>query len=175
MKERVSTLMGSYVKWVVYTKNYSKQELINQFEKYGLKYGICAYCGSDKGTSLDHINSPVIQSGFSGFDNDIRNLVPCCPSCNSSKGKKTIDEWLYNSDTLYVKNLKSKPEFEARIKIVENYIKKNKSNEPVIPEDLLKELNTRARMMKKRVVESLDEFEETMLKDREYYNKRKSK
>jgi hypothetical protein len=51
--------------------------------------GLCAYCG-ESGTTKDHV-IPLSRGG----DNTIDNIVPACRLCNSSKGAKTLDEWLF--------------------------------------------------------------------------------
>jgi 5-methylcytosine-specific restriction endonuclease McrA len=52
----------------------------------------CAYCGSNEKLTVDHV-VPLSRGGTS----DLSNLVPCCFSCNSSKGNKTANEWIeYN-------------------------------------------------------------------------------
>lgn len=56
------------------------------FESY---LGMCAYCFSSPATTVDHIIALA-----SGGDNSPANLVPACRSCNSSKGKKSILQWL---------------------------------------------------------------------------------
>jgi 5-methylcytosine-specific restriction endonuclease McrA len=47
-----------------------------------LEKGIaCSYCGVSPIWTLDHVK-PVNKGGTNSFE----NLVPCCDSCNSSKG-----------------------------------------------------------------------------------------
>lgn len=49
----------------------------------------CFYCETTNGPfEIDHIH-PVSRGG----SNHLRNLVPACKTCNSSKGNKTWDEW----------------------------------------------------------------------------------
>lgn len=49
----------------------------------------CPYCETDgHNLTIDHI-TPVSKGG----DNSIENLMPCCPSCNSSKNGKYIGQW----------------------------------------------------------------------------------
>ena len=52
----------------------------------------CAYCNAPfaefREATWDHV-IPVTKGGSFG----IGNLVPCCGSCNSSKGNKTVMEW----------------------------------------------------------------------------------
>ena len=45
--------------------------------------GICAYCGVEGATTVDHV-VPVARGG----DDSESNLVCACVSCNTSKGKK---------------------------------------------------------------------------------------
>lgn len=53
--------------------------------------GTCAYCDekmSDENAVIDHV---VPKS--KGGKNNIDNLLPCCWSCNSRKGTKSLDEF----------------------------------------------------------------------------------
>lgn len=59
-------------------------------EKIKLQTGqICNYCGSADKLSLDHI----FPQKYGGQDN-AENLIFACKSCNSSKGKKDLMEWM---------------------------------------------------------------------------------
>lgn len=59
-------------------------------EKIKLQTGqICNYCGSTEKLALDHI----FPQKFGGQDN-AENLIFACRSCNSSKGKKDLMEWM---------------------------------------------------------------------------------
>lgn len=59
-------------------------------EKIKIQTGqICNYCGSSEELALDHIFS----QRFGGKDN-AENLIFACKSCNSSKGKKDLMEWM---------------------------------------------------------------------------------
>ena len=59
-------------------------------EKIKLQTGqICNYCGAAENLSLDHI----FPQRFGGKD-DAENLIYACKSCNSSKGKKDLMEWM---------------------------------------------------------------------------------
>ncbi|MFB6535094.1 HNH endonuclease [Streptomyces noursei] len=55
------------------------------FERWG---SCCCYCDREA-TTLDHV-APL---GFGGHDEE-RNVVPACQPCNSSKGRKTLAEWV---------------------------------------------------------------------------------
>ncbi|MBI1289384.1 MAG: hypothetical protein GC178_17595 [Flavobacteriales bacterium] len=59
-------------------------------EKIKLQTGqICNYCGSTEKLALDH----VFPQKLGGKDN-AENLIYACRSCNSSKGKKDLMEWM---------------------------------------------------------------------------------
>lgn len=59
-------------------------------EKVKLQTGqICNYCGSSHKLALDHI----FPQKYGGQDN-AENLIFACRSCNSSKGKKDLMEWM---------------------------------------------------------------------------------
>jgi hypothetical protein len=47
----------------------------------------CVYCG-DVAATWDHVFNRVVNGEFSGYGHRIRNLVPCCRTCNERKGGK---------------------------------------------------------------------------------------
>lgn len=56
------------------------------YHRYGHR---CAYCRQpDEMLGLDHV-FPLARGGR----HTIGNLLPACPSCNASKGNKTLTEW----------------------------------------------------------------------------------
>ena len=60
-------------------------------EKVKLQTGqICNYCGSNEKLALDHI----FPQKYGGKD-DAENLIFACKTCNSSKGKKDLMEWMF--------------------------------------------------------------------------------
>jgi hypothetical protein len=59
-------------------------------EKIKLQTGqICNYCGSKDKLALDHIFPQRL-----GGKDDAENLIFACRTCNSSKGKKDLMEWM---------------------------------------------------------------------------------
>ena len=59
-------------------------------EKIKLQTGqICNYCGSSDRLALDHIFPQKL-----GGKDDAENLIFACRTCNSSKGKKDLMEWM---------------------------------------------------------------------------------
>ena len=54
----------------------------------------CSYCGSNKQLSIDHIFPQKLGGKHTGD-----NLILACKTCNSSKGKKDLMEWMnYKKD-----------------------------------------------------------------------------
>ncbi|WP_288591867.1 HNH endonuclease signature motif containing protein [uncultured Victivallis sp.] len=53
----------------------------------------CVYCGS-KATELDHLNPVVKAKTGTGYFAEVYNLVPCCGTCNQSKGAKNWRTWI---------------------------------------------------------------------------------
>jgi hypothetical protein len=59
-------------------------------EKVKLQTGqFCNYCGSPESLALDHIFPKRL-----GGKDDAENLIYACRTCNSSKGKKDLMEWM---------------------------------------------------------------------------------
>lgn len=48
----------------------------------------CAYCFERKPLTQDHVVA-IVRGG----SHSIGNILPCCMSCNASKGAKTLTEW----------------------------------------------------------------------------------
>lgn len=73
---------------------------------------VCVYCGQPAAT-WDHVFNRVVKGDFSGHGHRIRNLVPCCRSCNESKGQKA---WRTYLDVL------DPPDKEARVARMEAFL-----------------------------------------------------
>ena len=58
-------------------------------DKCALLGNVCIYCGNERPLERDH-KVPLINGGT----NDIGNLLPACRPCNSSKGRKSLAEFL---------------------------------------------------------------------------------
>ena len=66
--------------------SYTIEERIELENDYG---GRCAYCGSTEKVGLDHV-VPLCLGGTNFID----NIVPCCHTCNASKGTKPLLVWM---------------------------------------------------------------------------------
>jgi hypothetical protein len=70
------------------SKQFSLRKKMAVLSKTG---GFCSYCGADldeSGFVIDHVNPK-----FLGGNNDLANLLPACSPCNTSKGKKTLEQF----------------------------------------------------------------------------------
>ncbi len=94
-------------------------------EKIKLQTGqICNYCGSDEKLALDHIFAQKV-----GGKDDAENLIFACRSCNSSKGKKDLMEWMnYRGEFLPLMVIR------RYLKIVFKYCKENELLEAKVEE-----------------------------------------
>lgn len=53
----------------------------------------CVYCKGSANT-WDHLTNLVQGRKANGHGHRIHNLVPCCSTCNSSKGRKSFSDWI---------------------------------------------------------------------------------
>lgn len=53
----------------------------------------CAYCGGQY-HYWDHFRPLVVERRPTGYITEINNLVPCCNTCNTSKGNKHWRDWI---------------------------------------------------------------------------------
>ena len=122
LSSRSSTISNAFANSVTPRIKPDASELEGYYEALGIKEGQCAYC-LGVGNGRDHLK-PLVKDGMpTGYITDIRNLVPCCQKCNSSKGSKSFEEW-YKSDN-NLKRLRSlglnPDEIEKRYIIIKEY------------------------------------------------------
>jgi hypothetical protein len=72
----------------------------------------CVFCNANA-TGWDHLTGLVKDKGLRGYGHQIGNLVPCCGTCNSKKGKKEFAIFINESDNIQDK--------EILITLLENY------------------------------------------------------
>ena len=123
VRSRESTIRRAVFKNMIPWNTPTDKEIEESLEKLKMnKNDIrCVYCG-EKATTLDHINSLVENKKPTGYINEIANLVPCCQSCNSSRGNKYWKDWMLNSNTEKSPKGRNIPNLEAKAKNIEDYI-----------------------------------------------------
>ncbi|NKX41768.1 HNH endonuclease [Rhodobacteraceae bacterium R_SAG2] len=93
---RKSTFSNAFASALAPFDTYSEvavAEAICDLEQDPAKDLYCVYCEKEAAT-WDHVFNRVVKGEFSGHGHRIRNLVPCCRTCNERKGKKHWKEFL---------------------------------------------------------------------------------
>lgn len=117
LEKRKTTINHAFASAIAPHDYYNKEKLIKAINLIGqdsenLK---CFYCDKPAET-WDHIYGLVKNSEFSGYGHVIGNLLPCCKNCNSKKG---------NRDWKYFLEKKGGDKVNEKIKMLNNYFKKN--------------------------------------------------
>ncbi|MBT3492114.1 MAG: hypothetical protein HN461_07510 [Rhodospirillaceae bacterium] len=115
IRSRRSTIDGTFVSALAPYDEYSRELVIEGLKALDQdpdKDLLCTYCGQEAAT-WDHIFNRVVQRQFSGYGHTVRNLVPCCRSCNERKGGSHWRDYLA---TL------SLPDFEVRAERIERFL-----------------------------------------------------
>ena len=87
---RTSTLSHAFASALAMSENYDETVLIERLLILGQEQNQplrCVFCQAEART-IDHLNGLVENSRFTGHGHVIGNLVPCCETCNTSKGSK---------------------------------------------------------------------------------------
>jgi hypothetical protein len=87
---RKSTFSNAFASALAPHDNYKPDEVADAIKDLGQDPDgelHCVYCGTEAAT-WDHVFNRVIKGDFSGHGHRVRNLVPCCRTCNESKGQK---------------------------------------------------------------------------------------
>jgi len=87
---RKSTFSNAFASALAPYDTYSEAavaEAIGDLDQDPAKDLYCVYCEKEAAT-WDHVFNRVVKGEFSGHGHRIRNLVPCCRTCNERKGKK---------------------------------------------------------------------------------------
>lgn len=83
----------------------------------------CSYCGCAlclKNLSVDHLIPKRRGSNQEKFNynevNDVNNFIPCCKSCNSSKGSMILEVWRKELELKINRLLEHSSTYRAAIK-----------------------------------------------------------
>ncbi|WP_299960874.1 HNH endonuclease [uncultured Roseobacter sp.] len=90
IRGRKSTFSNAFASALAPYDEYSEAavaEAIDDLDQDPTEDLYCVYCGKEAAT-WDHVFNRVVNGEFSGYGHRIRNLVPCCRTCNERKGKK---------------------------------------------------------------------------------------
>lgn len=97
VQKRITTIRNAFAQAEASSDGYDLAKVVEALtELYGEMPPddlICVYCDKPAET-WDHLYSIVQESRYSGYGHRIRNLVPCCKGCNTSKQHKNWEEWL---------------------------------------------------------------------------------
>lgn len=105
LRGRSSTISNAFAISVTPYITPTDVEVKASYDSLKIKEGQCAYCLGE-GTGKDHLK-PLVRDGLpTGYITSIENLVPCCSSCNSSKGAKEFSDWYLSEKN--IKRLKEK-------------------------------------------------------------------
>lgn len=93
LQSDIVTLAGKILASSVVTVRYGRGSIpyAVRTDVYHRDGGVCVYCSvpvSFEGFHVDHV-TPVSRGG----SDDKENLACACPTCNLSKGARTVEEW----------------------------------------------------------------------------------
>lgn len=101
IQSRKSTFSNAFASALAPYDDYSEIEVervVQDLDQDPAEDLFCVYCGTEAAT-WDHVYNRVLNGEFSGHGHRIRNLVPCCRTCNESKGKKHWKSFLESLDS----------------------------------------------------------------------------
>lgn len=92
---RSSTVTNAFVAALLPHDDYDEKEVKDAMTELGQTSDklVCVYCG-EKATTWDHLTCLVKGQKANGPGHRIRNLVPCCGDCNSSKRGTPFGDWI---------------------------------------------------------------------------------
>ncbi len=83
--------------------------------------GKCEYCRHRDANTMDHYRSLVRNSQPTVYCNDMWNSIPCCGTCNSSKGNRTFVEWMDSPSKCSAKHVMTSEELAEVIDKFKRY------------------------------------------------------
>ena len=124
LKSRSSTIDNAFVISITPWKKPTDAEFQEMLSKLELDEQQCGYCLSGS-SSADHFFPLVANKNPTGYITEISNLVPCCGSCNSSKGGKHWKSWYLSIEThdRLINSGVTEEKYKQRLKILESYEK----------------------------------------------------
>ena len=96
--KRKSTVSHAFASALAPADEYEESAVFSKLLALGqgdLDHLHCVYCG-ELAETWDHLVNLVLEGNLQGYGHQLGNLVPCCKTCNSVKGKKTYEEFVNN-------------------------------------------------------------------------------
>ncbi|WP_312794462.1 hypothetical protein [Tianweitania sp.] len=112
---RRSTINNAFISALAPFDTYSEEEVRSAILDLGQDPDgelSCIYCPALAAT-WDHLFNRVVGGKFSGHGHRIRNLVPCCRTCNERKGGKSWRVFLEE---------RAHQDLEARIATIDHFV-----------------------------------------------------
>ena len=158
LKQRKSTIANAFAISITPYIKPTNKEILQMLELLKIEDGKCVYC-LGRATTTDHFRPLVESANPSGYISDIKNLVPCCSTCNSSKGRKKWDDWyLSDKNVCRLHNLGlTDIEIQKRYQIIKEYseIGEKKLNyKEIVGEDMWNEFLRRKSELNKLLDEN---------------------
>lgn len=101
--KRRTTINHAFASAIAPSDNY-EEDKINEALKFlgqnpneDLK---CVFC-NDYAETWEHLVGLVKNGELRGYGHQIGNLVPCCKQCNSKKGSKEFDKFIYEYNKIH--------------------------------------------------------------------------
>jgi len=116
--KRVTTIHHAFASAIASSEDYDEIRLslaLRVLEQASDQELQCVYCGVNAAETWDHIYGLVIDKRYSGYGHILGNLLPCCRSCNSSKGNKNWREFLRTK-------ISDVGVYQERAKIIEDFL-----------------------------------------------------
>ena len=95
-KHRTSSITNAFTNGIMPQINPSKDEIEHVLSLFNQQRGRelkCVYC-DEPATEWDHFHPLIKDKLPTGYITEIYNLVPCCHTCNGSKGAKEWKDYL---------------------------------------------------------------------------------
>ena len=169
--KRSTTIRSEYMKLVLGSHGKKLENYEKYYSKKGFDINYCVYCGEKTANALDHIFSPTRDKLFTGYTNDIENLLPTCTRCNSSKGNKDWEEWINSKTSKAAIKANNNPGIEERKEKIRKYIRDNNSEKHKLDPNVVKTLNDNCLIFEKEMKNCFSNLEKLIIEHKTAFEK----
>jgi len=167
LANRNTTVTGAFVAALLPHDEYHEKTVKQAMLDLGQKGDVltCVYCEGIP-TTWDHLTNSVQSHKANGPGHRVYNLVPCCTTCNSSKGGKNFQDWILGYTNTAGKKIPPTIRVQAarREHVVQSLIAYQKKCPPRSDADL--ELEEKLMAMRDRVWAIFKEADDLVAKVR---------